>query len=330
MQKIAFITLLSLVAHGCAWMPFFGDDDEEPEVVETSEQELYQSAQRSLRASNYNDAIAKLQALEARYPFGRYAEQAQLELIYAYYSAFQPDAARSAADRFIRLHPLHPNVDYAFYLKGLAAFEKDQSFMDRFLSSDLASRDIGSARDSFADFSQLLSRFPGSEYAPDARQRMVHLRNLLARSEINVGRYYLSREAYVAAVNRGRYVVENFPSTPSVPDGLALMIEGYMKLNLTEPANDSLRVLITNYPNYAALDADYNFVISQQVRNRDRSWINIASFGLLDDPDVPETLSVRVPEGIELERRAPDPGVEQAQESEAERKSGWRRWVPFF
>lgn len=330
MQKIVLITLLALVVPGCSWMPFFGDDDEAPEVVETSEQALYQSAQRSLRASNYNDAIAKLQALEARYPFGRYAEQAQLELIYAYYSAFRPDQARSAADRFIRLHPLHPNVDYAFYLKGLAAFEKDQSFFDRFLTSDLASRDIGSARDSFADFSQLLSRFPGSEYAPDARQRMIHLRNLLARAEIHVGRYYLSREAYIAAINRGRYVVENFPSTPSVPDGLALMIEGYLKLNLPEPANDSLRVLITNYPNYAALDADYNFVISQQVRNRDRSWLNIATFGLVDDPDIPETLSVEVPEGVELEPRPADQGVERAQESGAQRESAWRRWVPFF
>lgn len=331
-KKLFTITLLALLAHGCSWMPFFGKDDAQPvEVPETSEQELYQSAQRSLRSSNYTDAIKKLQALESRYPFGRYAEQSQLELIYAYYMGFKPDEARSSADRFIRLHPQHPNVDYAYYLKGLAAFEKDQTFLDRFVATDQASRDIGSARDSFADFSQLLARFPGSEYAPDARQRMIHLRNLLARSEIEVGRYYLSREAYVAAVNRGRYVVENFPSTPSVADGLALMIQGYLKLNLPEPANDALRVLITNYPNYAALDDNYNFTISEQVRNRDRSWINIATFGLLDKPDTPTTLSVKVPEGIELEPRTPDPGVEQAQKAqETKQQTGWRRWVPFL
>jgi outer membrane protein assembly factor BamD len=326
--RVLCIVLLAFVASGCSWLPFFGDE-EAPEVEETSEQELYQSAQRSLRGSNYTDAIAKLQALEARYPFGRYAEQAQLELIYAYYMSFQPDAARSAADRFIRLHPQHPNVDYAYYLKGLAAYEKDQSFLDRFLNTDLAARDIGAARDSFADFSQLLARFPGSEYAPDARQRMIYLRNLLARSEIAVGRYYLSREAYVAAVNRGRYVVENFPTTPAVPDGLAVMIEGYLKLNLPEPANDALRVLITNYPNYAALDDDYNLVISQEVRNRDRSWVNIATFGLVDDPDVPETLEAKLPEGMELEPRDPEPALD-AEAAETPREQRWRRWVPFF
>jgi outer membrane protein assembly factor BamD len=144
---------------------------------------------------------------------------------------------------------------------------------------------VGSARESFADFGQLLARFPGSEYAPDARQRMVYLRNLLARSEILSGRFYLERDAYVAAVNRGRNVVENFPSTPSVADGLALMIEGYLKLNLPEPANDALAVLAANYPDYPNLDENGHYVVSQTLRNRDRSFLNIATFGLLDDPE---------------------------------------------
>jgi outer membrane protein assembly factor BamD len=331
LSKTLITSLLAFALAGCSSLPFFGGDDEaDVEVEDTSEQELYQAAQRSLRASSYSDAIARLQALEARYPFGRYAEQAQLELIYAYYMGFQPDAARSAADRFIRLHPQHPNVDYAYYLKGLAAFEQDLSFLDRFIDTDAATRDIGAARDSFADFSQLLARYPGSEYAPDARQRMVHLRNLLARAEIHAGRYYLSREAYVAAINRGRYVVENFPSTPSVPDGLSLMVEGYIKLNLPEPANDSLRVLITNYPNHASLDDEYNFVISDEVRNRDRSWVNIASFGLVDDPDTPGTLSVEVPEGVDIEPRTPDPAIDRAREAEEERTGGWWSWLPFL
>lgn len=281
-----FLCVLVLGLSGCASLPFFGDDDDEVEVTEDrSEMELYQAAQRSMRSSNYETAIAQLQALEARYPFGRYAEQAQLELVYAYYMNFKPDLARSSADRFIRLHPQHPNVDYAFYLKGLAAFEKDQSFIDRFFPTETASRDVGSARESFADFGQLLARFPGSEYAPDARQRMVYLRNLLARSEILSGRFYLERDAYVAAVNRGRNVVENFPSTPSVADGLALMIEGYLKLNLPEPANDALAVLAANYPDYPNLDENGHYVVSQTLRNRDRSFLNIATFGLLDDPE---------------------------------------------
>jgi len=290
-----FTAVLVLGLGGCSALPFFGDKDDEVDVAEDrSEMELYQASQRSMRASNYETAIAQLQALEARYPFGRYAEQAQLELIYAYYMNFKPDLARSSADRFIRLHPQHPNVDYAFYLKGLAAFEKDQSFIDRFFPTETASRDVGSARDSFADFGQLLARYPSSEYAPDARQRMVYLRNLLARSEILSGRFYLERDAYVAAVNRGRNVVENFPSTPSVPDGLALMIEGYLKLNLPEPANDALKVLAENYPTYPNFDENGRYVISQALRNRDRSFLNIATFGLLDDPESLEPIELSV------------------------------------
>jgi outer membrane protein assembly factor BamD len=301
-RRILIVAVVCAQLAACSWMPFFGRDRDVEEV--TSEQVLYQAAQRSLRSGNYNNAIAQLQRLEAQFPFGRYAEQAQLELIYAYYMAFRPDAARSAADRFIRLHPQHANVDYAYYLKGLAAYEQDRGFFDRFVPTDLAARDIGAARESFADFGQLLARYPASDYAPDARQRMIYLRNLLARSEIMVGRYYLSREAYVAAVNRGRNVVENYPTTPSVPDGLALMIEGYLKLNLPEPANDSLRVLAANYPDFPALDGDGNFRISQEVRNRDRSWINILTLGALDRPDTPPILEVRIPE----EQRRTDSG----------------------
>lgn len=301
-RRILIVAVVCSQLAACSWMPFFGRDKEVEEV--TNEQVLYQAAQRSLRSGNYNNAIAQLQRLEAQFPFGRYAEQAQLELIYAYYMAFRPDAARSAADRFIRLHPQHVNVDYAYYLKGLAAYEQDRGFFDRFVPTDLASRDIGAARESFADFGQLLARYPASDYAPDARQRMIYLRNLLARSEIMVGHYYLSREAYVAAVNRGRNVVENYPTTPSVPDGLALMIEGYLKLNLPEPANDSLRVLLANYPSYPAIDADGNFLISPEVRNRDRSWINILTLGTLDRPDTPPILEVRIPE----EQRRSDNG----------------------
>lgn len=293
-RRVMILALVSAIVAGCSWMPFFGRDDDEPEA--TSEQVLYQAAQRSLRAGNHNQAIELLQRLESQFPFGRYAEQAQLELIYAYYRAFRPESARSAADRFIRLHPQHPNVDYAYYLKGLAAYEQDRGFFDRFVPTDPAARDIGAARESFQDFSQLLARYPNSDYAPDARQRMIYLRNLLARSEILVGQYYLSREAYVAAVNRGRNVVENYPTTPSVPDGLALMIEGYLKLNLPENANDALRVLLENFPDYDMIDDDGNFVISPEIRNRDRSWMNIISFGLLDRPDIPPTLQVRVPE----------------------------------
>ena len=205
-----------------------------PEVDENlSETELYQQAQDDLNSNSYNNAIAKLKALESRYPFGRYAEQAQLELIYAYYKNVEPEAAKSAAERFIRLHPQHANVDYAYYLKGLASFDQDRGLIARFLPLDLTKRDPGAARDSYNEFAQLTSRYPNSRYAPDAKARMIYLRNLLAAYEIHAGRYYLTRQAYVAAANRGRYVVENLQETPSVGDGLALMVEAYQRLDLT-------------------------------------------------------------------------------------------------
>ena len=196
------------------------------EVVDEnlSEVELYQQAQADLDNHSYTSATAKLKALESRYPFGRYADQAQLELIYAYYKNSEPEAAKSAAERFIRLHPQHPNVDYAYYLKGLTSFDQDVGLLARFLPLDMSKRDPGAARDSYNEFAQLTSRYPNSRYAPDAKARMIYLRNLLAAYEIHAGRYYLTRQAYVAAANRGRYVVENLQETPSVGDGLALMV----------------------------------------------------------------------------------------------------------
>ena len=181
---------------------------------------LYRSAQSSLRSGNYRDAITKLQKLEARFPFGRYAEQAQLELIYANFMSYQPEAARSAADRFIRLHPQHPNVDYAYYIKGLAEFNKDRGLLDRFAATDISKRDPTSAKQAFDDFSEFLQRHPDSEYAADARQRMMFLVNILAKYEINVAKFYMRRGAYVAAANRARNVVEHYSQSQSVDDAL--------------------------------------------------------------------------------------------------------------
>jgi len=272
---LLIICLCTLVTSGCA-----SNNDENKPTIDETERQFYESAQRSLRASNYQDGIAKLQRLEARFPFGRYAEQAQLELIYAYYNSMQPESARSAADRFIRLHPQHPNADYAYYLRGMASFDEDRNLLDRFLPLDPAKRDPGAARESFRDFAQLISRFPDSKYTPDARARMVYLRNLLAAYEINVARYYIYRGAYIAAANRGRYVFENFQQTPSVADALAIMVEAYLNLELKELANEALQVLVTNYPDYPTLDESGNFQIKKSVLNSDKSWLNIITFGL--------------------------------------------------
>ncbi len=175
------------------------------------------------------------------FPFGRYAEQAQLEIIFAYYRSRQAEAARSAADRFIRLHPNHPNVDYAYYLRGLASFEEDENFLTRIFPLDPSKRDPGAARASFADFSRLIERFPASEYAPDAQRRMRYLRNLLAEAELHAARYYIYRGAYIAAANRGKFVVDNFQETIAVPDALAIMVEAYRLLGQDQLAEQRTR-----------------------------------------------------------------------------------------
>ncbi|HLD66082.1 MAG TPA: outer membrane protein assembly factor BamD [Pseudomonas sp.] len=245
-----------------------------------SETELYQQAQADLDGKSYTSAVGKLKALESRYPFGRYAEQAQLELIYAYYKNAEPEAAKSAAERFIRLHPQHANVDYAYYLKGLAAFDQDRGLLARFLPLDMTKRDPGAARDSFNEFAQLTSRFPNSRYAPDAKARMIYLRNLLAAYEIHVANYYLQRQAYVAAANRGRYVVENFQETPAVGDGLAVMTEAYQRLSLDDLAATSLETLKLNYPDHPTLESGQFVPREEEADNR--SWLAKATLGLLE------------------------------------------------
>ncbi|KAB0548019.1 outer membrane protein assembly factor BamD [Pseudomonas argentinensis] len=245
-----------------------------------SEAELYQQAQQDLDNGSYTSAVTKLKALESRYPFGRYAEQAQLELIYANYKNAEPEAARSAAERFIRLHPQHPNVDYAYYLKGLASFDQDRGIVARFLPLDMTKRDPGAARDSYNEFAQLTNRYPNSRYAPDAKQRMIYLRNLLAAYEVHVAHYYLTRHAYVAAANRGRYVVENFQETPAVGDGLAVMVEAYQRLTLDDLAATSLETLKLNYPGHPSLE-NGEFVPREEAAD-ERSWLAKATLGLIE------------------------------------------------
>lgn len=264
---LALVTLLS----ACSW---WGGDKLAPDVPE---QQLYEEALSAMDSDNYTLAVEKLQLLEARYPFGRYSEQAQLELIYAYFKTYEPESAAAAADRFIRLHPNHDNIDYAYYMKGLTAFEQDRSFLTRYLPLDETQRDPGAARDSFDAFATLVNRYPESEYAPDAQKRMQYLKNRLAAHEIHVASYYMKRQAWVAAANRGRYVVENFQETPSVPDALAIMGEAYTELRLTDLAQDAYRVLELNFP-------DYEVKTFKEPRS---TLLHTASFGLFGEAEEP-------------------------------------------
>ena len=292
-------------AGGCAWMPFIGDDDEDLEQ-ETSEQALYRRAQAGLRTGNYTQSITRLQRLEARFPFGRYAEQAQLELIYANHMARDLDAAQAAAERFIRLHPQHPNVDYAHYMKGVTALARDRGATGRFMKTELSHRDVSNVRQAFADFNDLIVRFPNSEFAKDAQQRMIYLRNVLAAAEVNIAQYYLGRGAYVAAANRARHVVESYSQTPATPDALAVLIESNWKLGLKEAADDALEVLALNFPDYRGFDKTGKLVLTNVVENRRRTWLNMVTFGLLSRPDAPPPLEIPRPAGAAAQRDGAD------------------------
>lgn len=325
---LAAVVLFALLLTGCSSIPFFGKDkepsDEEVEEIDTTEARVYRAAQRALRSSNYAVAIEQLELLEARFPFGRFAEQAQLELIFAHYQTQDMESARAGADRFIRLHPTHPSVDYAYYLKALAAYRYREGFLDRIFSADPASRDMAPVRESYSELALLLREFPNSQYAPDARQRMLLLRDLLAKSEIFAAEHYLRRGALVAAANRGAYVIENYPDTAARADALAVMVEAYFKLGRLDEANRALRVLALNHPDFPEFNSAGDLVLEERIRNRDRSWTNIMTLGLLDRPDTPPPITINYPDAAGAERPGQseqDGAQEEAEEAAAEKRS---------
>ncbi|HMW73958.1 MAG TPA: outer membrane protein assembly factor BamD [Cellvibrionaceae bacterium] len=270
-SAVIFLAVFSLIS-GCS---------SKKEEKISSEQKLYEKAQLALNASNWDSAIKALQLIEEHYPFGSYGEQSQLEIIYAHYEADQFDEAIAAADRFIRLHPQHRNTDYAYYMRGMASFNKERSFLSSLLSIDNTNRDPGAAKDSLAQFTDFLTRYPKSPYAPDAQKRMVYLRNVLARYEIHVANYYFKRGAYLAAANRGRYVVENFQTTPAVPDALAVMAQAYFLLKRDDLAENTVKVLASNFPDHPALDKSGQFDRSYTYHYKKNDWLKYATLGLL-------------------------------------------------
>ena len=277
-------------------MPFIGRDRDKDEAeAHTTEEILYNRARASMRSGNHNAAVERLEQLEARFPFGRYAEQAQLELIYAKLMSHALDDAEAAADRFLRLHPQHPHIDYVLYLRGLTSERFDRNLFDRFRPDDPAKRDVSNARQAFAHYSELLANYPDSVYAKDARQRMIHLRNLLATAEINIALYYMTRGAYVAAANRARGVVENYSQTPATADALSILVEANYQLGLPETANDALRILAINYPDHSAFDVDGDFAFAQATIKRRRSLLNVMTLGLIGRCRTPQPVSIEQP-----------------------------------
>jgi outer membrane protein assembly factor BamD len=254
MRLSGFLLLIMMLAgSGCSWLP-----DQVDKTKDWSANQLYSAAREQMASKNYEKAIEYFETLEARYPFGKYAQQAQIEIAYAYYKFDEPDLAIAAADRFIKIYPRHPNVDYAWYLKGLTNYNRGKTFIDKFLPQDPSERDTVTMRAAYDDFDQLTQRYPDSVYARDSAQRMVFLRNNMAEYELHVADYYMRRKAYVAAANRGKYVIENYQRTPSVPQALVIMVRAYRQLGASELADDAMQVLRLNYPDLpdlALLDA---------------------------------------------------------------------------
>ena len=214
---------------------------------------LYREAKEALDGGQYDLAIKYYETLESRFPYGRFAQQAQLEVAYAYYKQNEQASAVVAIDRFIKLHPNHPNVDYAHYLKGLTYFNEDLGVFGKVSRQDPSERDPKSARDSFDAFKTLVQRFPQSKYTPDAVARMKYLVNALASHEVHVARYYMKRDAYVAAANRAQYVLQNYPQAPALEDALLIMAQCYDALGMPALRDDTERVLRMNFPSSAHL-----------------------------------------------------------------------------
>ena len=218
-----------------------------------SADKLYRDAKEALDGGQYDLAIKRYEILEARFPYGRYSQQGQLEIAYAYYKQNEQASAVAATERFVKLHPNHPNVDYAHYLKGLAYFNEDLGLLGRMARQDRTERDPKSARDSFDAFKELVQRFPDSRYAPDALARMKYLVNALASHEVHVARYYMKRGAYVAAANRAQYALKNYPQAPAQEDALLIMIQAYDVLGMPELRDDAERILRKNFPDSVQL-----------------------------------------------------------------------------
>jgi outer membrane protein assembly factor BamD len=214
---------------------------------------LYSEAKEALDVGAHDTAIKYYELLEVRDPYGKYAQQAQLELIYAYYKFEEPESALVTAKRFIYNYPNHPHLDYVYYMRGLINFERNQGMLSHLFPLDRSQRDQSAAFEAFSQFAELIKRFPNSKYSQDARQRMIYLRNMLAEYELNVAQFYLKREAYLAAANRAKKVVESYQRTPSVPEALVIMAKAYKIMELNDLSESALKVLKLNYPQYSGI-----------------------------------------------------------------------------
>jgi outer membrane protein assembly factor BamD len=237
---------LGMAIAGCSSLKFWDRDKQKETQVKGSPEQIYAEARENLRSGSYQNAIQKYEFLEARYPFSDQSKQGQLDLLYGYYKNHSLESAIDQADQFIRENPTHPRVDYAWYIKGLVYFESGANWLERLFRADINKRPPGEARKSLQAFQTLLQQYPSSPYGPDARQRMIYLRNRLADYELSVARYYTDRGAYVGAATRARGIIEEYDGAPAAGEALGIMTEAYTKLGLDDLARRTGEVRKTN------------------------------------------------------------------------------------
>ncbi|WP_454763706.1 outer membrane protein assembly factor BamD [Cupriavidus campinensis] len=254
-----------LLAGGCLMLSACGLLGDQPdETAGWSANKLYSEAKDALDGGDYTRAVKLYEKLEGRYPFGRYAQQAQIDTAYANYKDGETAAALAAVDRFIQLHPSHPNIDYAYYLKGLINFNDNLGWLGRFSGQDLSERDPKAARAAYDAFQILITRYPESKYTPDATLRMQYIVNSLAQHEVHAARYYYRRGAYLAAVNRAQQALKDYDGAPANEEALYIMVRSYDSLGMKDLRDDTARVMERNYPN-----SDF---IKYGERRKDKSW----------------------------------------------------------
>jgi len=221
------------------------------ETAGWSAQKIYTEAREEMRAGGWDKAIKLLESLESKYPFGRYAQQAQMDVAYSYWKNSDIASSVAACDRFIKLYPNHENLDYIYYLRGLAHFNEDLGLLGKVSRQDPTERDNRGLRESFDTFKTLINRFPESKYVEDSRLRLKYLVNALAEYEVHVARYYMRRSAYLAAANRAQYMITTYPNAPAQEEALYILVSAYDAMGMSDLRDDARRVLDRTYPNSA-------------------------------------------------------------------------------
>ena len=282
LYRLSYI-LLIMTLSGCSSLGSIFEE-KDPTVGLTASQ-LDAQGKEFLDAADFNNAIKLFEILEARYPFGKYSTQAMLDISYAYYASNQKDEAIIEINRFIRLYPNHPNVSYAYYLRALSNFDKDANIISRFFGHDPSRYDVTDLKNSFNDFTTVVNRFPDSKYADDSINRLRYIKNQIARNELYIDKYYDKRSANIAAIERVKYMLENYGGTPSSEEGLVILVKNYNDLKLYDLAYDSARVLKKNFPDYRIIKKDGQVSVikdknikvedevSEDIEN-DSSWLN--------------------------------------------------------